>query len=105
MKIEATYHSHSKEPAAHYHPHQEDFTVLSDELTVRMDGQLKVLKQGNTLHIAKQSSFHVKQHRQQDGNQLESTTGLSNDDKANEEGMPNILQVALMANNTLLRLL
>ncbi len=45
LEMESTYNSFSKEPAAHYHPYQvEDFTVLTGELTVRIDGRLKVLK-------------------------------------------------------------
>ena len=52
LEMETTYNEHSKEPVAHYHPYQvEDFTVLSGELTVRIDGQLKLLKQGETLPL------------------------------------------------------
>jgi quercetin dioxygenase-like cupin family protein len=50
--MDATCDPHSNEPAAHYHPHQvEDFSILIGELMVKMDGQLKILKQGDTLHI------------------------------------------------------
>jgi len=52
LEIETTYNAHSKEPAAHYHPYQtEDFRVITSELTVRINGQLKILKPGDSLHI------------------------------------------------------
>ncbi len=112
LEMEATYNSHSKEPAAHYHPFQvEDFTVLSGQLTVRIDGQLKVLKQGDTLHIPINKVHSMwndtddktivnwkVQPAMNTDNLLETVTGLAVDGKTNEDGMPNILQVALMAN-------
>ena len=112
LEMEATYNSHSKEPAAHYHPFQvEDFTVLSGQLTVRMDEHLKVLKQGDTLHIPinkvhsmwndtdEKTIVNWKVQPAMDtDNLLETATGLAIDGKTNNDGMPNILQVALMAN-------
>src|SRR5262252_10073188 len=54
LEMEATYSPHSIEPAPHYHPHQEeDFTIVSGEMTVRMNGQLKILKAGDQLHVPK----------------------------------------------------
>lgn len=112
LEMEATYNAHSKEPAAHYHPSQvEDFTVLSGQLTVRIDGQVNVLKQGDILHIPINKAHSI--WNDTDGktiinwkvrpamdtdNLLETVTGLAIDGKTNDEGMPNILQVALMAN-------
>lgn len=112
LEMEATYNSHSKEPAAHYHPFQvEDFTILSGQLTVRMDEHLKVLKQGDTLHIPinkvhsmwndtdEKTIVNWKiQPAMDTDNLLETATGLAIDGKTNNDGMPNILQVALMAN-------
>ncbi len=112
LEMEATYHDHSKEPAAHYHPCQaEDFTVLSGELTVRIDGQLKVLKQGDTLHIPANKVHSMWNNSDEKTTVnwkvmpamnteylLETANGLASDGKTNDNGMPNILQVALMAN-------
>ncbi|MCO6479203.1 MAG: cupin domain-containing protein [Phaeodactylibacter sp.] len=112
LEMEATFNEHSKEPAAHYHPYQEeDFTVLSGELTVRIDGQMKILRQGDTLHIPRNKvhamwnnsdkktivSWKVQPAMDTD-HLLETATGLANDGRTNEDGMPGILQVALMAN-------
>ncbi len=112
LEMETTYNSHSKEPAAHYHPYQvEDFTVLSGQLTVRIDGQLKVLKQGETLHIPINKVHSMwndtdgmtivnwkVQPAMNTENLLETAMGLAVDGKINEKGMPSILQITLMAN-------
>lgn len=113
LEMEATYNGHSKEPAPHYHPNQiEDFTVIAGTLTVRMDGKLILLKKGDTLHIPKnkihsmwnssnsktvvnwkvQPALHTE-------NLFETANGLAMDGKTNDDGMPNLLQVALMANH------
>ncbi|RPI12624.1 MAG: cupin domain-containing protein [Ignavibacteriae bacterium] len=112
LEMESTYNSHSKEPVSHYHPLQEEeFTVLSGELYVRINGQVKILKQGDILNIPK----NVVHSMWNDSDSktvvnwkvfpalnteylLELGTGLANDGKTNDGGMPNILQVALMAN-------
>ncbi len=112
LEMEATFNAHSKEPLAHYHPYQiEDFTILSGELTVRIDGDIIVMKQGETLHIpshkvhAMWNSSGSKavvnwkvQPAMDTENLLETATGLANEGKTNKDGAPNILQVALIAN-------
>ena len=52
LEMETTYDAFSKEPLTHYHPKQEeDFMVLTGELTVKFNGTLRVLKTGGKLHI------------------------------------------------------
>ena len=111
LEMVSTLSPFSKEPVEHYHPLQdEDFTVLIGELTVKIDGQPKVLKAGDTLHIAKNvvhsmwnnsSETAVVNWKVQPAldteNFLETSTGLATDCKTNERGMPNILQIAIMA--------
>jgi len=112
LEIVATYHAHSKEPAPHYHPYQtEDFEVLEGELTVRIDNGVRVLKPGEKLHIPKNKVHSMWNNSEgitivnwqvrpamNTENFLETAVGLANDGKTNVEGMPNILQVSLMAN-------
>jgi len=112
LEMKATYHEQSKEPPLHYHPFQhEDFLVLAGQLTVRIDGQVRVLVPGDALHIPAN-----KKHAMWNGSPdetivqwkvspalqtdhlLETTAGLANEGKTNRSGMPGILQVALMAN-------
>ena len=112
LEMETTYRAHSNEPVPHYHPFQrEDFRVLAGELSVRITGQLKVLQAGDTLHIPantvhsmwnnsdNQTVVHWKVHPAMNTEHLlETGIGLATDGKTKANGMPNILQIALMAN-------
>ena len=112
LEMESVYNAHSKEPAAHYHPHQvEDFTVVSGQLTVRIDGRVKILNSGDVLHIPRNKVHSMwnasdektivnwKVRPAMDTEYLlETVNGLAAEGKTNNEGMPGILQVALIAN-------
>ena len=109
LEMESTYEAHSKEPAAHYHPKQaEDFIVLSGELTVRMDGRLKVFKTGDRLHIPanKVHSMWNNSKRPTVVNWkvrpalhteyfLETITGVINDGMLRKTRRPSVLKTAL----------
>lgn len=112
LEIEASFEPHSKEPAPHYHPYQEEtFTVLTGELSVRMHGETRVLKKGQTLYIPRNMvhsmwnnadvpttvSWKVRPALNTE-HFLETAMGLANDNKTDSKGMPRLLQVALMAN-------
>jgi quercetin dioxygenase-like cupin family protein len=112
LEMETTWLEHSKEPAEHYHPYQEEFfKVLEGEVTVKIHGQLKKLFKGDTLHIPRNTvhamwngsdnkavvNWQVRPALEME-NLLETVAGLAAEGKTNENGMPNILQVALMAN-------
>lgn len=108
LEMEATYNAHSKEPAPHYHPSQnEEFTVISGELSVKIDGKLLTLKQGDRLHIPPNKVHSMWNNT--DGKTivnwkvlpamnteylLETSTGLASDGKT-RNGKPSILQIAL----------
>ncbi|WP_420151696.1 cupin domain-containing protein [Spirosoma sp.] len=115
LEMESTYAAHSTEPAEHYHPHQvEDFTVLSGELTVRVDGAVKTLRRGDKLHVA-QNKVHSMWNQSHEAAVVnwqvkpamdteylfETLTGLANDGKVNAKGLPSFLQLVLMANRFL----
>jgi quercetin dioxygenase-like cupin family protein len=110
LEMESFYNSFSKEPPAHYHPYQvEDFIVLEGELTVKVNGQLKILKQGDTLHI-EPNVVHAMWNNSENKTivnwkvqpaldteyLLETTTALAEDNKTDENGRPPILQIAVM---------
>jgi quercetin dioxygenase-like cupin family protein len=111
LEMESTYNAHSREPTPHYHPHQEeDFTVISGELTIRIDGRLRTLKAGDAIHISRNQihamwnaadaqtvvNWKVRPALNMDY-LLETMTGLANDGKTDENGMPGILQIAMVA--------
>ncbi|RYY86511.1 MAG: cupin domain-containing protein [Chitinophagaceae bacterium] len=111
LEMESTFREHSKEPPAHYHPSQDEhFTVLSGELTVRLGRRVYRLKQGEELHIPRRQvhsmwnagsekavvNWKVRPALQTE-HMLENFAGLANEGKTNENGVPNLLQTALLA--------
>ena len=111
LEMEAIFSPHSKEPIAHYHPRQEeDFTVLAGALTIRINGQLKVLYAGDRLHIAP-NNVHAMWNNSDEKTLvnwkvkpainteyfMETLAGLAADDKTDDTGKPGILQIALIA--------
>lgn len=110
--METVFSPGSKEPPAHYHPHQsEKFTIFKGELTVRINGELRVYAPGQSLHVPK-NTVHSMWNRSgstttvqwqvnpamDTENFFEILMGLAADGKTNEDGMPGILQSALIAN-------
>jgi quercetin dioxygenase-like cupin family protein len=112
LEMESFFQPNSTEPVPHYHPLQEeDFTVLEGEITVRINGQLNVLKQGDRLHLKKNQVHSMWNHSNKTARVnwkvmpasdteyfLENGIGIANEKKTNEKGMPGILQAALLAN-------
>ena len=110
LEMETTYPAHSHEPPPHYHPQQEeDFVILSGAMTARIDGQLHVLQQGDTLHIPANQVHSMWNHTGEktvlnwqvrpalDTEYLiETATGLANDGRTRPSGAPNLLQAALL---------
>lgn len=109
LEMESTWRGNSQEPMGHYHPLQdEDFTVLQGELTVKLNGETKILNAGDTLHIPRRTvhaMWNAGTHEARANwkvlpaldteNLFETTTGLAIDGKTNDKGVPNLWQVAL----------
>lgn len=52
LEMETVYMPFSAEPPVHYHPYQEEyFQVLQGELTVRLNGEVKIYREGAVIHI------------------------------------------------------
>jgi quercetin dioxygenase-like cupin family protein len=111
LEMEATYSAHSKEPPSHYHPYQsEEFTILSGELSVRINGQMNILTEGQKLYISSNTvhsmwnntetrtvvNWKVKPALDTE-DFFETLYGLANDGKTNEEGRPAFLQTIITA--------
>lgn len=101
----------SLKPAEHYHPEQDEtFEVTQGELSVLLNGRKYSLKQGETIHIPAKT---VHAMWNESGEEtvvnwsiypalateyfLETGTGLAADGKTGKNGMPGLLQVALLA--------
>lgn len=112
LEMESLFQPDSKEPVPHYHPLQEEyFTVLEGEISVRTNGQVKILKQGDNLYLKKNQVHSMWNHSLNIARVnwkvipsldteyfLENGIGIANKKKTNEQGMPGLLQIALLAN-------
>jgi quercetin dioxygenase-like cupin family protein len=111
LEMETTYDPFSKEPLTHYHPRQEeDFTVIAGELTVKINGELRILKAGDKLHIP-QHTHHAMWNNSSQTTVvnwqvrpaldteylLETANGLAADGKINA-AKPSLLQTAILLN-------
>ena len=111
LEMETTFGPNSKEPPPHYHPFQvEDFVVLAGELMVRMDGTVVTFRRNDSFHIPINKvhsmwngssettvlNWKVKPALTTE-NLFETVSGLSNDGRTNDHGVPNLLQLALLA--------
>jgi quercetin dioxygenase-like cupin family protein len=111
LEMETTYDPFSKEPFTHYHPQQEeDFTVIAGELTVKINGELRILKAGDTLHVPQRTHHAMWNNSSQTTvvnwqvrpaldteYLLETANGLAADGKINA-AKPNLLQTAILLN-------
>jgi quercetin dioxygenase-like cupin family protein len=110
LEMESSWQPFSKEPAPHFHPRQEEeFTVISGELTVRINGELKKLTAGQQLFIPKKTVHSMWNSSAaktivnwkvmpalETEELLETATGLANNGKTNKNGSPSLLQAALL---------
>lgn len=112
LEMESTFRAHTTEPPLHYHPYQDEkFIIISGQLTVRLNGEIKIFAAGDQFHIPKKM-VHAMWNESASPAVVnwqispalktemffENTFGLANDGRTNEKGMPNILQVSLLVN-------
>ncbi len=111
LEMETVYSPLSNEPAPHFHPYQDElFTVVSGELTVRINGSTTTLTPGQQIKIPRNTIHSMWNHSSrltvvnwkvmpalETEEFLENAMGLAHDGKINNNGMPTLLQVALMA--------
>lgn len=111
LEMVSTWQPASKPPSRHFHPIQDErFRVLEGELTVELNGKKQTLREGDSVHIpantvhgmwnesAKPTVVHWSVFPAlQTEYFLETSMGLAADGKVGKKGMPDILQVALLA--------
>ena len=111
LEMETIYHAMSTEPPPHYHPYQqEEFTVLAGQISVRINGQINIVKAGDSLHVPQNTVHSMWNHSNSQAvvnwkvrpaldteHFLETVVGLATDGKTNAAGKPSLLQTALMA--------
>ena len=110
LEMEASYPPQSKEPPAHYHPHQsEHFRVISGALTVRMKGQVRILHAGDTLDVPPNTIHSMWNHTANIATTewitapalnteqfFETFAALAESGRTNDEGVPSLLQLSLI---------
>jgi quercetin dioxygenase-like cupin family protein len=111
LEMESLFQPHSTEPVPHYHPlQQEDCTVVEGEISVCTNGQLLILKAGDTVHVKRNQVHSMWNHSDKPARVnwkvspasdteyfLENGIGIANEKRTNAHGMPGLLQVALLA--------
>lgn len=110
LEMESTYQPHSTEPMPHFHPQQEEyFKVLAGSISVRINGELKVLHTGDTLNIPPNQVHSMWNHSKEKAVVnwkvqpamdteyfLEMGMGLAQAGKVKSNGMPNLLQSVVL---------
>ncbi|GHO58050.1 cupin domain-containing protein [Ktedonobacter robiniae] len=110
VEVEAVYHPSSTKPATHVHPQQEErFEVLEGSINTIIAGEKKTYQAGEIFHVPAGTT-----HEMWNGGTsetrviwqtrpalhtdefLEITLGLAQDGKTNPEGIPNLLQAAVI---------
>jgi quercetin dioxygenase-like cupin family protein len=111
LEVESVYTKPTpSRPPVHYHPYQEErFEVLSGRLNVLVDGEEQTLEEGEVLTIppgvphemwAEQAGIRVNWQTRpamRTEEFFETIWGLAKERKTNEKGVPNLLQVAVIA--------
>lgn len=111
LEMESVFRSHSREPVPHYHPFQEEtFTVLEGAISVRLNGHVFVFTKGEQLCVMA-GQVHSMWNDSEDRAVvnwkvspaldteyfLENGVGIANHKRTNGQGLPGLLQVALLA--------
>jgi quercetin dioxygenase-like cupin family protein len=111
LEMEAVYRPHSSRPREHYHPYQEEhFEVLQGEICAKIGDQERLYKAGEAFVIA--AGIHHRMHNVSNTEArvlwqtrpalktetfFETLWGLAREGKTDAQGVPNLLQVAVIA--------
>lgn len=110
LEMEASYPSHSAQPPYHYHPYQDEhFEVLSGKFCTKIGEVEHTYKIGEKFSVPKNTPHWMHNISDEEGSLLwqvrpamktqaffETMWGLEADGKTNANGVPNILQLAVI---------
>jgi quercetin dioxygenase-like cupin family protein len=111
LEIEAYYLAHSSPPPEHYHPNQEErFQVISGEIRAKIGKQVSTYQAGDEFIVPAGVPHWMHNVSDEEGHVIwqtrpalktedffETIWGLARDGKTNAAGVPNLLQVAVIA--------
>ena len=109
LQMEVTYVPESDQPPEHYHPYQEEsFTVLAGEFVVGIDGEEHTFAAGDSFVVPAGANHWMKNVSDEEGKLswqvrpaldtesfFETMWTLANSDEIDENGVPELLQVAV----------
>lgn len=110
LEMIATWEPHSMKPRPHYHPYQDElFVVAEGEMTVLLDGNIHVLRKGDSIEIPANSVHAMWNNSDRKAIMkwkvapalkteyfFETGMGLAADGKTGKNGMPGLMQAALL---------
>ncbi|MBK8900553.1 MAG: cupin domain-containing protein [Anaerolineaceae bacterium] len=110
LEMEAVYPPHSPKPPAHYHPYQEEqFQVLAGTFHAQIGDEEKTFVTGDTFSVPANTHHWMHNVSDTEGRLLwqvrpalqtqaffETMWGLAADGKTNPQGVPNLLQLAVI---------
>jgi mannose-6-phosphate isomerase-like protein (cupin superfamily) len=111
LEVEAIYEPSSIEPVEHFHPRQDEhFEVLEGTLRAKIDGELRELRAGDVLDVpagTPHAMWNASDRRARTKWQtrpalrteefFETVFRLAREGKTNDKGMPNPLQLGVVA--------
>jgi quercetin dioxygenase-like cupin family protein len=111
VEVEATYGPHSERPPDHFHPSQsERFEMLEGEMTVRIEGEPRILRAGDVLDIPPGTVHAMWNATDAPARVIWRTTpalatqqffetvwGLAREGRVGPKGTPPLLQLAVIA--------
>ena len=110
LEMEVTYRPNSERPPAHYHPGQEEhFRVLSGAMSTWIDGKEHIYKPGETFTVPVGTPHAMHNDSDEEGRIrwevrpalntetfFETMWGLAEYGRTDSDGVPNILQIAVL---------
>jgi len=110
LEMESSFAPYSKEPAPHFHPYQDEvFEVIRGELSIRINGQIHLLTEGQKITICRNTVHSMWNHSSlpstvnwkvtpalETEEFFENAMGLASDGRSGKNGMPSLLQASLM---------
>jgi len=110
LEMEATYPPHSEQPPTHYHPYQEEqFEVRQGEFRTNINGVVQDYHPGDRFSVPMNTPHWMYNAGDTEGKLIwqvrpalktqaffETMWGLDADGKTNDQGVPNLLQLAVI---------
>jgi quercetin dioxygenase-like cupin family protein len=110
LEMEMVYSPNSSKPPSHYHPNQDEhFEVLRGTIVTEIGGQVRSFEAGDSFYVPRGTHHWMYNTSSEPGTVIwqvqpaletetlfETLWGLGIDGKSNDNGIPNLLQIAVL---------